>query len=67
MSQYDPKEFKPISVILNPDKANAIVKVHPNQKLWQLKRKMANTFKLKLSEFFIKTKQGPLEEHIYDE
>lgn len=28
---------------------------------------MANAFKLRLSEFFIKTKQGPLEESVYDE
>lgn len=28
---------------------------------------MANAFKLKLSEFYIKTKQGPLDENIYDE
>jgi hypothetical protein len=44
-----------------------MIKVHPNQKLWQLKRLMANVFKLKLSEFYIKTKQGPLEEHVYDD
>lgn len=28
---------------------------------------MANTLRLKLSEFYIKTKNGPLEEHIYNE
>lgn len=28
---------------------------------------MANAFKLKLSEFFIKTKNGPLEDTIYDD
>jgi hypothetical protein len=28
---------------------------------------MANAFKLKLSEFYIKTRQGPLDESIYDE
>jgi len=41
--------------------------VHPNQKLWQLKRKMASAFKLKLSEFYIKTKQGPLQDSCYDD
>jgi len=35
--------------------------------MWQLKRKMANAFKLRLSEFFIKTKQGPLNEQVYDD
>ena len=28
---------------------------------------MANSFKLRLSEFYIKTKNGPLEESVYDE
>lgn len=28
---------------------------------------MANSFKLRLSEFFIKTKNGPLEDNIYDD
>jgi len=28
---------------------------------------MANVFRMKLSEFYIKTKQGPLEENVYDE
>lgn len=28
---------------------------------------MANAFKLRLSEFFIKTRGGPLEESVYDE
>ena len=28
---------------------------------------MANTLKLKLSEFYIKTKNGPLDENIYNE
>lgn len=28
---------------------------------------MANYYKLKLSEFYIKTKQGPLEESSYNE
>jgi hypothetical protein len=54
-------------VTLNPDKTVISIKVHPNQKFWQLKRKMAQGFKLKLSEFYIKTKQGPLEESVYDD
>lgn len=28
---------------------------------------MANQFRLRLSEFFIKTRQGPLEESVYDD
>lgn len=52
---------------LNPDKASIVVKIHNNQKLWQLKRKMANAFKMKLSEFFIKTKSGPLGDEAFDE
>ncbi len=28
---------------------------------------MANVFKMKLSEFYIKTKGGPLAESVYDE
>lgn len=67
MACYDPKEVKQIQVTLNPDKINQQVRVHPNQKLWQLKKKMANAFKLRLSEFYIRTKQGPLDDNIYDD
>ena len=58
MTLFDPKELKAISVTLNPDKALAKVMVHSNQKIWQLKRKMANSFKLRLSEFYIKNEIG---------
>jgi hypothetical protein len=54
-------------VTLNPDKVTIQVRAHPSQKLWQVKRKMANAFKMRLSEFYIKTKQGPLGEEVYDE
>jgi hypothetical protein len=47
-------------VTLGPEKIMVNVKVHPNQKLWQLKRKMATAYRMKLSEFYIKTKTGPL-------
>lgn len=67
MSQYPQNEIKPIEVTLSPDKANIVVKIHNNQKLWQLKRKMANAFKMKLSEFYIKTKSGPLSEDAFDD
>lgn len=33
----------------------------------QVKRKIATIFKLRLSEFFIKTKTGPLEDSVYEE
>lgn len=33
----------------------------------QVKRKIATIFKMRLSEFFIKTKQGPLDETVYEE
>ena len=67
MSQYPANEIKPVEVTLSPDKANIVVKIHHLQKMWQLKRKMANAFKMKLSEFYIKTKQGPLTDDVYDE
>jgi len=28
---------------------------------------MANAYKIRLSEFYIKTKQGPLDDNVYDE
>lgn len=59
--------MKAIEVTLSPDKANIMVRMHSLQKMWQLKRKMANAFKMKMSEFYIKTKQGPLTDDIYDE
>lgn len=40
---------------------------HPHQKFMQVKRKIATIFKLRLSEFFIKTKQGPLDDSVYEE
>lgn len=42
MSQFPVQELKAIGVTLNPDKATIQVKVHQNQKFWQLKRKIAN-------------------------
>jgi hypothetical protein len=66
-SQYPQNELKQIEVTLSPDKANIVVKIHNSQKLWQLKRKMANAFRMKLSEFYIKTKSGPLADESYDE
>jgi hypothetical protein len=67
MSQYPANEIKSIEVTLSPDKSNVVVRMHSLQKMWQLKRKMANVFKMKLSEFYIKTKQGPLSDEVYDE
>lgn len=67
MSAFPPEELKTIQVILNPDKAQATVRAHPNQKLWQVRRKMATAYKIKMSELYIKTKQGRLDEEIYDE
>lgn len=64
---YDQKEMKHINVNLHPDKVTVALKLHPNQTLWQLKRKAASYFRLKLSEFHIKTKQGPLDEAGYNE
>ena len=67
LSKYPQNELKQIEVTLNPEKIPLLVQIHPNQKLWQLKRKMATAFKLKLSEFYIKTKQGPLQDSCYDD
>lgn len=67
MSNYDPKELKKIIVNLNPDKIQKEVIVHPNQKMYQLIKKIADAFKLKISEFYIRTKQGPLSDSNYDD
>ena len=67
ITKYPQQELKQIEVTLNPEKVNKVVQVHPNQKMWQLKRKMASAFRLRLSEFYIKTKGGRLEDSCYDE
>ena|SRR3569833_1047624 len=67
LTQYDPKELKQVQITIFGEKVAFAVKVHPSQKFWQLKRKIANHLKLKMSEFFIKTKGGPLEEGVYNE
>ncbi len=35
--------------------------------MWQLKKKISIAFKIRLSEFFIKTKSGALDDSIYDD
>jgi len=50
-----------------PEKMTTQVRVGANSKLLQLKRNIASQFKIKMSEFYIKTKTGPLDDQTYNE
>jgi len=53
-------------VTLEPDGIQEHVIVNPNQQIWQLLFLISKRFKLRLSEFKIQTKSGPLDERIYE-
>ena len=56
-----------IAIKLDPDGIQAEVEVNLNCKFWELMRICAQLFQIKMSEFFIFTKQGPLPNHMYND
>lgn len=52
---------------LDPDGVRSEIEVNINCKFWELMRKSSQLLNLKMSEFFIFTKQGPLPDAVYNE
>jgi hypothetical protein len=54
-----------VRVKLEPDEVRYEVEVNINCQFWELMRKTASALNLKMSEFLIFTKQGPLPDEMY--
>ncbi len=70
MENLQPQEqrnTKRVTIKLDPDGVRTEVEVNLNCKFWELMRKCSQVFNLKLSEFHILTKQGPLPERVYND
>ena len=67
LSQLDSREIRNFDITLIPENVTYQIKSSYMQPIWQLKKKIASAFKLKLSEFYIKTSTGALSYHFnYD-
>ena len=67
MTPQEQRNTRVISIKLDPDDIQAEVEVNLNCKFWELMRICAQLFSIKMSEFFIFTKQGPLPNHMYND
>jgi hypothetical protein len=52
---------------LDPDGVRSEVDININCKFWELMRKSAQMLNLKMSDFYILTKQGHLPETVYND
>lgn len=67
MSAQEQRNTRILSVKLDPDGIQAEVEVNLNCKFWELMRLCSQLLSMKMSEFFIFTKQGPLPNHMYND
>lgn len=67
MSPQDQRNTRRVGIKLDPDGIRSEVEVNLNCKFWELMRKCAQLLNLKMSEFYIFTKQGPLPDNIYND
>lgn len=67
MTPQEQRNTRVISIKLDPDDIQAEVEVNLNCKFWELMRICSQLFQIKMSEFFIFTKQGPLPNHMYND
>lgn len=66
LSPQEQQTIKRINIKLDPDEEGLEVEVNLNCSFWELMRKSSIALNLKMSEFYILTKQGPLEEDVYN-
>ena len=69
LDKLSPEELRytrRVGVKLDPGGARTEVEVNLNCTFWELMRQCGELLDLKLSEFYIFTKQGPLPDHIYN-
>ena len=67
LTQAEQKQLKVITVTLSPDNLKVRVQVNNNCKFWQLMFQMSEFFNLKMSEFYIIAKNGPLNNITYND
>jgi len=65
MSPQDQRNTRRVGIKLEPDGVRSEVEVNLNCKFWELMRKSSQLLNLKMSEFYILAKQGPLPDNIY--
>ena len=53
-------------MILDPENVRQEITVNANQEIWQIVVQISKAFDLKISEFQIITKKGPLGQSVYD-
>lgn len=66
LSPQERRNTRRVGVKLDPGGARTEVEVNLNCTFWELMRQCGELLDLKLSEFYIFTKQGPLPDHIYN-
>ena len=67
LSPQDQRNTRRVGIKLDPDGIRSEVEVNLNCKFWELMRKSGQLLNLKMSEFYIFTKQGPLPDNIYND
>jgi hypothetical protein len=67
LSMQDQRNTRRVMIKLDPDGVRSEIEVNINCKFWELMRKSSQLLNLKMSEFYIFTKQGPLPESVYNE
>jgi hypothetical protein len=67
LSQQDQRSIRRVMIKLDPDGVRSEVDININCKFWELMRKSAQLLNLKMSDFYILTKQGHLPETVYND
>ena len=65
IKKYDEKNNLKVSVQLDPEKVTQEITVNANMQIWQIVVQISRCFGLRISEFQIITKKGPLDQSIY--
>ena len=65
IKKYDENHNQKVSVQLDPDNITQEIVVNSNMQIWQIVVQISRAFNLRISEFEIVTKKGPLDQSIY--
>ena len=65
IKKYDEKNNLKVSVQLEPENISQEIVVNGNMQIWQIVVQISRAFNLRISEFEIVTKKGPLDQSIY--
>ena len=61
IKKYDEKGNQKVSVQLDPENITQEIVVNSNMQIWQIVVQISRAFNLRISEFEIVTKKGPLD------